>query len=67
MTDVYKDSMGEEDTILASYFSISNDRIETIYNDIMQGKAKHLGVIMCGTPQCVEDTRRGIFSYEALR
>jgi len=35
MTDVYKDSMGEEDTILASYFSISNDRIETIYNDII--------------------------------
>ena len=33
----------------------------------MQGKAKYLGVIMGGTPQCVEDTRRGIFSYEALR
>ena len=35
MTDVYKDSMGEENTILASYFSVSNDRIETIYNDII--------------------------------
>ena len=46
---------------------ISGVHITTIYNDIMQGKAKHLGVIMCGTPQCVEDTRRGIFSYEALR
>ena len=43
------------------------EKILTIYNDIMQGKAKYLGVIMGGTPQCVEDTRRGIFSYEALR
>lgn len=43
------------------------EKILTIYNDIMQGKARYLGVIMGGTPQCVEDTRRGIFSYEALR
>lgn len=26
-----------------------------------------MGIIMCGTPQCIEDTRRGAFSYEALR
>lgn len=60
---------------LVNLFKISNsisrqnnyEKILTIYNDIMQGKAKHLGVIMGGTPQCVEDTRRGIFSYEALR
>ena len=43
------------------------EKILTIYNDTMQGKARYLGVIMSGTPQCVEDTRRGIYSYEALR
>ena len=43
------------------------EKILTIYNDTLQGKARYLGMIMCGTPQCVEDTRRGVFSYEALR
>ena len=43
------------------------EKILMMYNDVMQGKASHLGIIMGGTPQCVEDTRRGIFSYEALR
>ena len=43
------------------------EKILTIYNDIMQGKAQYLGVIMGGTPQCIEDTRRGVFSYEALK
>ena len=38
-----------------------------MYNDILQGKAEYLGIIMGGTPQCVEDTRRGIFSYKALK
>ena len=43
------------------------EKILTMYNDTMQGKARHLGIIMCGTPQCMEDPRRGIYSYEALR
>lgn len=43
------------------------EKILMMYNDVMQGKASHLGIIMGGTPQCVEDNRRGIFSYEALR
>lgn len=43
------------------------EKILTMYNDTMQGKAQHLGIIMCGTPQCMEDPRRGIYSYEALR
>ncbi len=38
-----------------------------MYNDTMQGKAQHLGLILCGTPQCMEDPRRGVYSYEALR
>ena len=43
------------------------EKILTMYNDAMQGKAQYLGIIMGGTPQCVEDKRRGIYSYEALR
>ena len=43
------------------------EKILTMYNDTLQGKAGYLGIIMSGTPQCVEDRRRGIYSYEALR
>ena len=43
------------------------EKILMMYNDTLQGKAKYLGIIMGGTPQCVEDTRKGIFSYDALR
>ena len=43
------------------------EKILTIYNDMLQGRARGLGVVMSGTPQAVEDQRRGIFSYEALR
>jgi hypothetical protein len=43
------------------------EKILTIYNDIMQGKAQYIGVIMSGTPQSIADTRRGVFSYEALK
>lgn len=43
------------------------EKILTMYNDTLQGKAQHLGIIMSGTPQCIEDTRRGVYSYEALR
>ena len=43
------------------------EKILTMYNDTLQGKAQHLGVIMGGTPTSIEDRRRGVFSYEALR
>ena len=43
------------------------EKLLTMYNDALQGRARHLGIIMCGTPQCIEDTRRGVYSYEALR
>lgn len=43
------------------------EKILTMYNDTLQGKAKYFGIIMGGTPQCIEDTRRGVYSYEALR
>ena len=43
------------------------EKILTMYNDTLQGKAKYLGIIMGCTPQALEDRRRGIYSYEALR
>lgn len=43
------------------------EKILTIYNDALQGKAQYIGIIMGGTPQCIEDGRRGIFSYDALK
>lgn len=43
------------------------EKILTMYNDTLQGKAQYLGIIMGGTPQSIEDRRRGVFSYEALR
>ncbi|MBV0930818.1 ATP-binding protein [Lentilactobacillus sp. IMAU92037] len=42
------------------------EKILTMYNDTLQGKAKYLGILMGGTPQAVEDHRRGVYSYEAL-
>lgn len=43
------------------------EKLLTMYNDAMQGRAKFLGIILGTTPQCLEDPRRGIYSYEALR
>lgn len=43
------------------------EKILTMYNDVLQGKAHNIGFIMCATPQCMEDRYRGVFSYEALR
>lgn len=43
------------------------EKILTMYNDVLQGKAKHIGFLIGGTPQCIEDKYKGLFSYEALR
>ncbi|ALS09985.1 biotin carboxylase (plasmid) [Paenibacillus peoriae] len=43
------------------------EKLLTMFNDTMQGKAQYLGIFIGGTPQFVEDERRGLFSYEALR
>ena len=43
------------------------EKMLTMYNDTLQGKARYLGIIMGATPQALEDKRRGIYSYEALR
>lgn len=43
------------------------EKMLTMYNDALQGKAQYIGSILCGTPQCIEDIHRGVYSYEALR
>lgn len=43
------------------------EKLLTMYNDTLQGKARYLGIVMGATPQAIEDKRRGIYSYEALR
>lgn len=43
------------------------EKLLTILNDCLQGKAQHLAVLIGGTPAFLEDQRRGLFSYDALR
>jgi hypothetical protein len=43
------------------------EQILRIVNDSLQGNTQGIGFIMCGTPESLLDTRRGIYSYEALQ
>lgn len=43
------------------------EKLLTMFNDVMQGRAESLGVFVGGTPQSIEDERRGLFSYQALK
>ncbi len=43
------------------------EKILSMFNDTLQGRAPGLDIVFGGTPQFLEDTRRGLFSYEALR
>ena len=43
------------------------ERLLNIYNDTLQGGASYLGVLLGATPDMVQDPRRGLFSYDALR
>jgi len=43
------------------------EKILAMFNDTMQGKAEGLGIFLGATPQLIEDNRRGLFSYEALK
>ena len=43
------------------------EKLLSIFNDSLQGRTPGLGVIVGGTPQFLEDPRRGLYSYEALR
>ena len=43
------------------------EQILRILNDSLQGVAVGLGFVLCGTPDFLMDTRRGLFSYQALQ
>lgn len=43
------------------------ERLLSMYNDCYGNDAKYMGIILCGIPSSIHDTKRGIFSYEALR
>ena len=43
------------------------EKILSMFNDTLQGRAPGLALVLGGTPQFMDDTRRGLFSYEALR
>jgi hypothetical protein len=43
------------------------EQILRILNDILQGSAVGLGVLLGGTPEFLTDTRRGLYSYPALQ
>jgi hypothetical protein len=43
------------------------EKILNIYNDCMQGRVSNLMINFGGTKEFLEDTRRGLFSYDALR
>ena len=43
------------------------EKILSMFNDTLQGRAQGLGLIFGGTPQFMDDPRRGLFSYDALK
>jgi hypothetical protein len=60
---------------MANIYKLQNSQARTqnyeqllnIVNDSLQGTTSGLGFVMCGTPEFLLDTRRGLFSYEALQ
>ena len=43
------------------------EQILRILNDVLQGSAEGMGVLLGGTPEFLFDTRRGLYSYSALQ
>jgi P-loop Domain of unknown function (DUF2791) len=41
------------------------DKLLAMFNDTLQGRVNHLGIFIGGTPQFLEDPRRGLFSDPA--
>ena len=41
------------------------DKLLAMFNDTMQGRAEHLGIIVGGTPKFLEDPKRGLFNDQA--
>lgn len=43
------------------------NKLLSIYNDALQGKASHLGIIISVTKEAMEDPVRGVFSFGSLK
>jgi len=43
------------------------EQILRMFNDVLQGTTEGLGLLFGGTPDFLLDTRRGLYSYEALQ
>jgi hypothetical protein len=43
------------------------EQILRMLNDVLQGGVEGLGIVLGGTPEFLLDTRRGLYSYTALR
>lgn len=43
------------------------DKLLHMLNDVLQGHAEYLGIVISSTPQMIEDQARGLFSNEALK
>jgi len=43
------------------------EQILRILNDVLQGTAEGMGILLGGTPEFLLDTRRGLYSYPALQ
>lgn len=43
------------------------EKLLSMFNDSLGGRSTGLALFFGGTPQFLEDTRRGLYSYEALR
>lgn len=47
---------------------VSNyEQILRMLNDCLQGSAEYIGFMLSGTPEFLMDSRKGLFSYEALQ
>lgn len=60
MVNLYKLANGQART--SNY-----EQILRILNDTLQGIATGIGFLLCGTPEFLSDTRRGLYSYAALQ
>ena len=60
---------------VVNLYKLANTRARTsnyeqvlrILNDCLQGSAEHIGFMLGGTTDFLTDTRKGLYSYEALR
>ena len=54
--------------LTSSRARLSNyEQVLRVLNDVLQGTASYLGFLLGGTPEFLMDTRRGLYSYEALQ